>query len=307
MKQSFVFLMVFFLGLSSVAQELLSYDSTTIVQLKDDQILTNKGVVLFSFQGNIIFEGNTNKADQIYYTLDGSDLFGKKKISVYDKKGRNDIWSIKKGVIFFKGSQYNNQVIKMELTEDFLSFYSAFNDSLLAYLPNPVDLTAAQIFAMSQIVWHQFDIESAYNASLTTTSAPLAEGVIGIVSPLNGNGIVWVWDGRNLSPLNNRNQYLVWEFDGSKLSPTLAARNHEEFSWDDNGFKPYWGGHPKNEWIWQGNILRQIWNANYNKEYLYEDGIIRPRFGGFGENEWEVQGDVPKAVVTAIVLGVLFR
>ena len=55
------------------------------------------------------------------------------------------------------------------------------------------------------------------------------------------------------------------------------------------------------------NILRQIWNANYNKEYLYEDGIIRPRFGGFGENEWEVQGDVPKAVVTAIVLGVLFR
>jgi len=128
------------------------------------------------------------------------------------------------------------------------------------------------------------------------------------IEPVFGNGIVWVWDGLYLYPYGvNKSHPMTWKFENDKLSPINYPRNEDEWSWDGNGLKPYWGGNPQGLWTWQNGVLRQIWNNNHNNEYFIDGNVIRKRFGVYGDNEWEITGSVPKPILTAIVLGLLFR
>jgi hypothetical protein len=300
-------ILMFFLSLQLVAQQgVYNQKSELLFVIENGRISAPESDVILTVRGNIIFFGTSNKADDILFNTDAKSAFQKNRGNVYEKNSGQAQWFISKGNIYYKSFKPENIVLNVNKTEDYLAFYSGLNDTLLAFIPEPIEYSAAEIFAIFQLLWQYYNMDEEF-ATRQQTSQAVQGGIVGSMEPLWGGGIVWLWDGKYLYPAHNNNQLMVWQFSNNVLRPKLNPRNHEEWRWDGDSLKPYWGGNPQNEWSWRGGILRQVWTNNHKNEYIIDGNIARPRFGNFGENEWELNGSIPLPIVTAVILGIVYR
>lgn len=282
----------------------LDLNSDTLYLLNDKDLSKKDGEVLYSFQGNIVFKGASTSYKKIEFTLAIDSLQQKKEGKIYNSKGASSAYTLKESILYFTKQEQKLALAIFAETDQSWAIYNALNDSLLAFIPNK-DLSNASLFAVYFALWNDLKLETQINDALQVNSP--SDG-IAYMQQVFGNGIVWIWDGRYLYPNGaNSSSSMFWILEGDKLYPRNYPRTQEEWQWDGSSLKPYWGGNPQGQWTWQNGILRQVWNNNYQNEYFIEDGVIRKRFGSFGDNEWEIHGDIPLPIITAVVLGILYR
>lgn len=298
-----------FLALSVFPQQGVYNSQNELMLMIDNQkITTPQGEVIFSTQGNIVFSGKSNDKNDIIFKTDAQSVFQENKANVFTKTGASANWFIAEGNFYYKEVAPQNIIVNVNQTDDFIAFYSGINDSLLAYITDPATYSPALMFALTQILWQSYNLDKAFQEKIQSLNASNNSPQIASMVPTFGNGMAWLWDGKFLYPANDRNPMLVWQFSNNILKPRQLPANHEEWIWDRDTLKPYWGGHPNREWSWRGGILRQVWSNNMNNEYIIDnDNIARPRFGNFGENEWQITGNIPLPVVTAVLLGIVYR
>lgn len=282
----------------------LNLNSDTLYLLDDKALSKKDGEVLYSFQGNIVFKGASTSYKKIEFTLAIDSLQQKKEGKIYNAKGATSAYSLKESILYYTKQEQKLALAIFAETDQSWAIYNALNDSLLAFIPNK-NLSNASLLAVYFALWKDLKLEEEINQAFQVNAS--SDG-IAYMQQVFGNGIVWIWDGRNLYPNGaNSSNSMFWILDGDKLYPRNYPRTQEEWQWDGSSLKPYWGGNPQGQWTWQNGILRQVWNNNYQNEYFIEDGVIRKRFGSFGDNEWEIHGDIPLPIITAVVLGILYR
>lgn len=312
MRNLFSVLLIVVCSCYSYAQQGL-YDANNKLMfiIDSNEIIIPNSETILSTQGNLIFVGASNKSGDLLYKVDVKDVFKKNKGMAIERDAENVKWYVSEGNFYYQKFDPRHVVVNVVKDYDFLAFYNSFNDSLLAYIPDPIEYSSAQIFAVFKLLWQYYDIESDYEnhlESFTKLSKEYSDvGIVGIMQARFDNGMAWHWDGRFLYPSFDRNPMLVWSYENDVLKPNSVPRSHEEWIWDGEAIKPYWGGNPSNEWSWRGGILRQVWNNNHRNEYIIDENVVRKRFGDIGENEWEISGEVPLPIITAIVLGIVFR
>lgn len=293
---------IFFLLKAQVP--VLNLNSDTLYLLHDKELSSKDGQVLYSFQGNIVFKGASTSYKKIEFTLAIDSLTQKKEGKIYNSKGASSSYSLKESVLYYTKQEQNFALAIFAETDQSWAIYNALNDSLLAFIPNK-NISNAALIAVYFALWKDLKLENQIQQSLQSNTP---SNGLAYMQKVFGNGMVWIWDGRNLYPYGaNSSSPMFWILDGDKLYPRNYPRTQEEWQWDGSSLKPYWGGNPQGQWSWQNGILRQVWNNNYQNEYFIEDGVIRKRFGSFGDNEWEIHGDIPLPIITAVVLGILYR
>lgn len=299
------------IGFSFAQQGLYDSSNELMFIIDSNQIIIPDGETILSTQGNLIFVGNSNKSGDLLYKVDVKDVFKKNKGMAIERDAEKVKWYISEGNFYYQKFDPRHVVVNIVKEDDFLAFYNSFNDSLLAYIPDPMEYSSAKIFAVFKLLWQYYDLENEYAINIDNTGKLPKEytdaGIIGVMQARFDDGMAWHWDGRFLYPSFDRNPMLVWRYENDILKPNSVPKSREEWVWDGEAMKPYWGGNPKNEWSWRGGILRQVWNNNHNNEYIIDGHVVRKRFGNIGENEWEIFGEVPLPIITAIVLGIVFR
>lgn len=283
------------------------YDASQklIYTIENNQLVDSNQQILFTTQGNIVFEENSTSYKKILFTLDLDSLSQNEFAKIYKKNGSVASFSIAQNRIWYQQNDEALAFITLTQDQDNIAFYNTLNDSLLVFVPQ-AQLNAAMVFAIAFQLWSDFDLKTPAITVFKNNSQENEVG--GLVEPVFGGGIAWVWDGKYLYPYGvNLSHPMVWVFEEDKLAPRNYPRMQEEWNWDGESLRPYWGGNTKNLWVWRNGVLQQLWNSNYQNEYIIEDNVLRKRFGNFGDNEWQIQGNVPLPVLTAIVLGILYR
>jgi len=304
MKKLF-FTILLIQGLLWAQNPILDVSQDTLYILNEHQLLNQQNEVVFTTKGNILFNGNSSSYKNIKYTIALDSYEQKKAAKVYNNKGAISDFTIQNSMVYYQYNNENYSLATFVLEENTWAIYNNLNDSLLAYFSD-YEVSNADVFAVFIALFNDFELKKQLINSLQQSSD--YDENFGVVEPVFGNGTTWIWDGKYLYPYGvNLNHVMVWEFDGEKLKPRNYPRTQEEWAWDGSSLKPYWGGNPQNQWTWQNGVLRQIWNNNYQNEYFIEGNVIRKRFGSFGDNEWEMKGNVPLPIITAIVLGVVYR
>ena len=280
-------------------------EAKTVVSLTENVLYSNKNEPLFNLKGQIVFKEKSNNRNDIVLTIDSR----KNKTLVNKGISTSPKWLIQKEQIYWRKNREDLLVINFKKQDGFTSFYNAQTDSLVAYL-NSEDISIIQISLVLFYMWDYFDLENVFSKSLEANNSneALPDGIIGSMKPVFGDPLnVWLWNGEVLYQAYDNDPFYVWTYDGSTIKPQWNSRIETEWTWDGEEIKPYWGGHPRNNWRWEGNILRQVFNSDYKKEYEITDNIARKRFGAYGETEWEIHGEMPLALISIILLGIVYR
>lgn len=301
-------LIIIFLWTFTQAQvPVFNLDKDTVLLIAGEQVSDSSGNVIFSTKGNIVFDGNSSSYKDIIFTLAIDSLSQKKRGTVYNKKGAESMFSVQQSMVNVERKDQLCAVATFVQNPDNWAIYSNLNDSLLAFIPT-TNVSNAQLFAVFYALWNSQGMKQQLDAFINQSTSNNTKGLAAMV-PVMGNGFIWVWDGTYLYPNGVPMSHpMVWKFENNKLSPVHYPRTQEEWRWDGQGLKPYWGGNPQNQWEWRNGVLRQIWNNNFQNEYFIDENqVIRKRFGVYGDNEWQIEGDMPLPLVTAVVLGLVFR
>lgn len=292
-------------GQTLVAQQNIKNANTeTIAYFKENVLLDFQHQVLYNIKGQIVFDKLSSNKNDIALTID----LKRNKTLIYKGVETSPSFIIQKEAIYWRKNREDILVVNIDVKNGLSAFYSAFNDSLIAYVDSDT-ISALETGLAFFYIWNALDLESKIpEKQLGNTSTTLPEGILGFMKPVFGDPLdVWLWDGKFLYPAYDRDPRYVWVFDGKTIKPEYNSRIETEWSWDGEELKPFWGGHPKNNWRWQGNIFRQIFDNNYRNEYEIIDGIARKRFGSYGDTEWEIHGDVPLAMVSVVLLRIVYR
>ena len=302
---SLVFLLLH--GFAQAQLPVLNLDNDTLFLLNADKLSDPSGNILFSTKGNIIFQGNSTAYNDIRFTLAIDSLAQKKQGTIYDKKGAASDFFIQESTVNIRVQEQMYRISTFVRNADNWAIYSNLNDSLLAFIPTTI-VSNAQLFAVFYALWERQQMQKQLDDFIHQSAAKERDGLAAMV-PVLGNAWIWVWDGTYLYPNGvPMSSSMVWKFENNKLSPVHYPRTQEEWRWDGQGLKPYWGGNPQNQWEWRNGVLRQIWNNNFQNEYIIDENqVIRKRFGIYGDNEWQIEGDMPLPLITAVVLGIVFR
>ncbi|MGB1316433.1 MAG: hypothetical protein ACPG4Y_10460 [Chitinophagales bacterium] len=280
-------------------------EAKTVASLNENVLYSNENVPLFNLKGQIVFKEKSNNRNDIVLTIDNR----KYKTLINENISTSPKWLIQKEQIYWRKNREDILVVNFKKQDGFTSFYNAQTDSLIAFLDSE-DVSTLQISFVLFYMWDYFDLEDKFSKSLQTSTSNevLPDGVIGFMKPVFGDPLnVWLWNGEVLYQAYDNDPFYVWTYDGSTIKPQWNSRIETEWTWDGEEIKPYWGGHPRNNWRWEGNILRQVFNSDYKKEFEITDNIARKRFGAYGETEWEIHGEMPLALISIILLGIVYR
>lgn len=303
----FSLLFIFLWAFAQAQLPVFNLERDTVLLIAGEQITDPAGKVIFSTKGNIVFDGNSSSYKDILFTLAIDSLSQKKQGTIYNKKGAESMFSVQQSLVNVERKDQLYAVATFVQNPDNWAIYSNLNDSLLSFIPS-TNVSNAQLFAVFYALWNSQGMKQQLDAFINRSTSTNTNGLAAMV-PVMGNGFIWVWDGTYLYPNGVPMSHpMVWKFENNKLSPVHYPRTQEEWRWDGQGLKPYWGGNPQNQWEWRNGVLRQIWNNNFQNEYFIDENqVIRKRFGVYGDNEWQIEGDMPLPLITAIVLGLVFR
>lgn len=301
----FIFLILISISQYVFAQKnIKNANAETIAYFKENVLLDFQHQVLYNIKGQIVFDKLTSDKEGIALTIN----LKRTKTVVYNKVETTPLFIIQKENIYWRKSREDVLVAKRKVENGFTSFYNPFTDSLIAFVDTEL-LSELETSLCFFYIWNTLELESKIpKKQLAGSNTSLPEGIVGMMKPVFGDPLdVWLWDGSFLYPAYDRNPNFVWRFDGKTIKPDLNSRIETEWSWDGAELKPFWGGHPRSNWRWESNILRQVFDNNYRNEFEIVENIARKRFGSFGEIEWEIHGEMPLALVTVVLLRIVYR
>lgn len=284
------------INLKNAQGELLGY-------LREQYLLDTSHHILMHCNGNLVFEGNSTKKEAILLAIEPL----KNKTNMYLGVATSPTFFIKNETIFWLNNREEIPVAFIKKEAQFIAFYHAKTDSLIAYLEtdawNEQSLSLVFYYLWQTTTWEQ------HLASATKQQdALLPEGIIGYMQTTNAfQTQVWFWDGETFFPTHINEPLYVWTFDGQTIKPQFYSRIENEWSWNGEELKPFWGGHPRNIWRWEGNLFRQVFDNNYKNEYELVDQVARKRFGNSNDLEWQIYGEVPLPLVGMVLLGLVYR
>lgn len=305
MRKYILFVFIAFQSFVFGQKNIFDAQQNKLAYIKENVLLNKAHQVVYMLKGQIVFSSLSEKKEDILLTIE----LKKNKTLVFNQLETQATFIFEKNAVYYRQNRVDVLVAMIDKKAGFTSFYNAYTDSLIAYLDTE-NVSELELPLAFYYIWNELNLKSilAQQTLSNPSGEKMPEGVIGYMKPVYGDPLnVWIWDGKYLYPAYDRDPRYVWVFDGKTIKPDWNSRIETEWSWDGEELKPYWGGHPKNNWRWEGNIFRQIFDSNYRNEFEIVDGIARKRFGTYGEIEWEIHGDMPLALVSVVLLRIVYR
>ncbi len=316
----FFYCFILFLSQSVFAQTIEVKDRLGNAALViEDDFLKEAGSdkILYTVKGNIIFEGASDKQQDIELLVKVEDIFSKKKTgSVLDAAQREKLFQARNGGFFYRDSSiYSDRWImahyRKEETGSIALFLHA-SDTLVCRISSP-EVSTGKLVAVFYYFAKKFHWEKemqevvALLAKVEMITSPgqtsSVKATSGTIRKLWNTGLdEFEWDGEVLKRRWNSFDYEEWTFDGVTLK-RLWYPGHEEMEWDGEILRRKWYS-SEDEFEWNGSILRRRYGPA-SEGYLIQGNIIKPAFGSNMEREWEIDGNIPIPLIALVVFGLL--
>ena len=310
-SKSFLATLVLFISAAVHAGDSFVFlnDATKLFFASNNEIYSSDKKQLLYFQkGNIFFNGAADLKENIFLLATSMDISSDKLELLYEKDNRQPSYSFTSNK-FYAGKtvsldlRQKTELIHIERVKKWLSFYSSFNDSLLAYYAaDSVPGSTAIIVAYALVKKYSLEKNTAEAHSVP----PFQANAYSTIKPIWGNQTVneWMWDGQTLRPRWNVDPKLAWVFDGQTIKPQFGNNIYAQYSWDGENFKPIWRSNKNEEWSWDGRLMKPIWETDWANQYIIEDGVVKPWSNVHTEKEWQMQGDIPIPLIILILSGI---
>jgi len=296
-----------------VAQEIIEVVDTSgvvIVSFDEEVVKDADGKVLYTVKGNLIFEGKSDRQNDIELLVESSDIFHKKKIGkVLSESMTEVVYTVIKGG-FFLGDGNIDPLYLLAYYEkdenDHLFIINGANDSVLAYIHNMTVPNAVLVAFMHTII-RAFDIDKkVIDKVKIAKSDPDGSNIANTQGSIrrlwNTGNDVFVWDGQMLTRKWNSFDYEEWTFDGYSLRRAWYPGN-EEFVWDGYVMRRRWFSSP-DEFEWDGTILRRRFGT-FREEYIIQGNIIKRYLENNPDDEWQIDGEIPIPIIALVVFDLL--
>jgi len=310
-KIFFAFCFLLFAFCSSNAGNGFIYlaDTTKLFYASNNEIYSPNGKQLLYFQkGNIFFNGTTDAKENIFLLTTSMNIASDKQELVYEKDTRQPVYSFSNnkfyaGKIESEDLRDKYELIHVERVKKWLSFYSSYNDSLLAYF-NADSLPSSDAIVVAYTLIKKYELEK--KLVIQQTQLPFEEEAYATIKPSWGNTTAneWMWDGRILRPRWNVDPRLAWEFDGKVVKPQYGNNIYQQYEWDGENFKPVWRSNRNEEWTWDGRVMKPVYDTDWANQYVIEDGVVKPWSNVHTEKEWRTDGTIPVPVMILVVSGI---
>ena len=284
-------------------------DTTKLFYASNNEIYSPSGKQLLYFQkGNIFFSGSTDDKENIFLLTTSMNVSSEKQELIYEKDSRQPAYSFSRdkfysGKIESEDLRDKYELIHVQRVKKWLSFYSSYNDSLLAYF-NADSLPSSAAIMVAYTLIKKYELEK--KMPVLQTELPFEDVSYATLKPTWGNTTAneWMWDGRILRPRWNVDPRLAWEFDGRTLKPQYGTNIYQQYEWDGENFKPVWRSNRAEEWTWDGRVMKPVYDTDWANQYIIEDGVVKPWSNVHTEKEWRTDGTVPVPVVILVVSGI---
>ncbi len=284
-------------------------DKTKLFEVRKNEFYSADDRQLLYFQkGNIFFNGSTDERQNIFLLTTAMNLNSEKLESAFERDNREASYSFQNNKFYLGKTESddlreNTELIHVERTGKWMSFYASYNDSLLAYYRADSVLPSAAV-----LVAYTLSRKYALPKKIVVQQAPLPfqNSPFSSIKPIWGNITAneWLWDGKILRPRWNADPRLAWTFDGETVKPYSSNNVYEQYGWDGETFKPVWRTNRAQEWTWDGKRLQPTYSTDWANQYNLENGIIKPWSNVHPEKEWQIEGDIPVPLIILVISGI---
>jgi hypothetical protein len=284
-------------------------DTTKLFYASNNEIYSPNGKQLLYFQkGNIFFNGTTDDKQNIFLLTTSMNIASTKLELVYEKDSREPAYSFSNNK-FYSGKVESDdlrdktELIHVERIKKWLSFYSSYNDSLLAYF-NADSLPTSAAIVVAYTLIKKYELEQ--KMVVQQKQLPFQTNDFSTIKPIWGNATAneWLWDGEVLRPRWNVDPRLAWVFDGKIVKPQYGNNIYQQYEWDGETFKPVWRTNHAEEWSWDGRLIRPVYDTNWANQYVIEDGVVKPWSNVHTEKEWRMDGTIPVPLLILVLSGI---
>ena len=284
-------------------------DTTKLFYASNNEIYSPNGKQLLYFQkGNIFFSGTTDDKQNIFLLTTAMNIASDKLELVYEKESRVAAYSFSNNK-FYAGKVESDdlrdkaELIHIERIKKWLSFYSSYNDSLLAYF-NADSLPSSTAIMVAYTLVKKYELEK--KLTVPQTQLPFEGTEYAYFKPVWGNTTAneWIWDGKILRPRWNVDQRLAWEFDGKTVKPQYGSNIYQQYEWDGENFKPIWRSNRAEEWSWDGRLIKPVYDTDWANQYVIESGVVKPWSNVHTEREWHLDGSIPVPLLILVLSGI---
>jgi hypothetical protein len=279
----------------------------------NDILSPDKSQVLYFNKGNIFFSGTSDDRQNIFLLTTSMNTATNKTAYLYEKDSRQATYCFVDNQFFvFQQSQSEeNEAQKLlYITESgkWLAFYSAYNDSLLAYFEKDSLPAFVKIITAYTLI-EKYDLINKKSVQWQESTTNAEQHGFSSIKPIWGNVSAgeWIWDGQVLRPRWNADPRLAWTFDGQTIKPYLGNNIYAQYSWDGEYFKPVWRNNRQLEWSWDGRILKPVWDTDWANQYMIQNGVIKPWSNVHTEREWQMDGEIPLPLIILVISGLALK
>jgi len=283
--------------------EVLDSNRTVILFIQNEHIINaSDSSIISTVKGNLIFNGNSEKKEDIIFMLNAADIFSKKPAQLIIEKDKKPLITTTKAEVYLGAVTGRKELFMGQFfkTDSSCTFKKDENEKpLFEILSNK--LTSAQLMAVATIIIAKYKIDQALLDSLSARAAeqqmPLGSGTMRRLWSSGGNED-FVWDGYILKNRWNYNEYEQWSFDGETLKRAYYDTG-EDFVWDGKTLQRKWMTNG-DMYELEGNTIRKIY-GNTEDEFYIQGNIVKRAWTTIGSDEWEVNGELPIPIIILIV------
>lgn len=290
------------------AQDIFSADSTLLFRIGDTQIRNEHDSVLYTINGNIIFEGDSRDRAHMLYLLRSTDFFSREVGLVHNPTMSETYFSLHRGRIHLgPDPTLEYLLLDVKKTDEEVVVQDNRGDIRARWMMTNRSLGNATMLAVLIALVQHYGKDSLLLGTETAFREDLA-----VIRPY-WNDVYhvgyheWTWDGKTLRPRYGNRPEDEWTFDGRYLRPTWYREFGEEWEWHEDRLEPSWVADPELTHVWDGRTLRPLWGSDLDREWLIEGGRAKPKWSTDFKQEWVIEGEVPVAIIAIVVLGIADR
>lgn len=298
--------------MSRAEEKLTFYDASgaPLLEISDELIKNTSGRILYNIQGNIVFQGSSDKRKDILLMLKSDNIFSKMGGQVLGQMKNQTVYYTFGGGFYIRPSDKSTETQLLAYwqknKDGSFSLFNGANDSLLAYYPfeNPSDILLTALF-------HYYQVENGMAETLIANYTPPEENydvssTSGTIRRMWGGGNdEYEWDGYSLKRRWGNNPMQEWTFDGLVLRRVWSSTGNEEFIWQDNVLRRRWYNSP-DEFTWNGRTFRRRYGPEV-EEYIVQGSVVKSMWTSSDLNQWEIDGDIPIPIIIMVVYGLVNR
>ncbi len=259
------------------------------------------GSVIFTVRGNLIFNGNNETRDHIFFLVKGTDLFSKKTSQLIYNQNQQPVYAVSRGRVFIGANKYSShlEVGRFEKMNDGSVVFTNQHQKTPLFSVEK-NVSTAELMAVFAFFAVQYDIGKELMDSLQSAkpAGVIVTGNSTIRRLWTGGVEEFLWDGQLLRNRWRFDDFEHWTFDG-----TVLRR-----AWYDTGEDFIWNGsrlqrrYMADNLIFEvdGNNIRPVFGA-MEDEFFIQGNIIKRSWTNLGTDEWEVNGEIPLPVIILVL------